>query len=594
VRLGIRAKLFLVSLLLITTSVAVADFYLTRALERDLTERVRSELFVRLALIEHAVELAAPRDAQGWDALADQLGTRSGGRVTVIRSDGVVLGDSELDLAGIARVENHAHRPEVVQSLARGHGANVRYSTTMRLSMLYAAVPYSIAGQRAGVVRLARPLTEVDAAIARLRSLVLGATVIALVVAVLMSSLAAHWVSRSVRVLTAAAQRMAGGDLAARVRPVGRDEIAGLGRALDQLAGNLASALGELRTERDLLSRVLRDMREGVLLLDREGRVALANPALREMLLLEADLVGRLLLELVRNAELKRLLDEAEEKNSPVSGEIELDRLKPRRLLVHATALPDDPGGLLAVFVDVTDIRRLESMRRDFVANVSHELRTPIAVIRSSAETVARAIETSPDAALEFVQIIERQAERLQRLVEDLLDLSRIESRQYRLALEPVAVDEAVGHAFALMRERAAGKHIRLASEITSGTQARGDYRALEQVLSNLVDNAVKYVGEGGSVVVRAAPQGNKLRISVEDDGPGIEAKHLPRLFERFYRVDAGRSRDLGGTGLGLSIVKHLVEAMGGQIDVTSAPGRGTVFAFTLPTTPSAVAELVR
>jgi two-component system, OmpR family, phosphate regulon sensor histidine kinase PhoR len=320
-----------------------------------------------------------------------------------------------------------------------------------------------------------------------------------------------------------------------------------------------------------------------VLLLDREGRVALANPALREMLLLEADLVGRLLLELVRNAELKRLLDEAEETNTSVSGEIELDRLKPRRLLVHATALPDDPGGLLAVFVDVTDLRRLETIRRDFVANVSHELRTPIAAIRSSAETVAGAIETRPDAAMEFVHIIERQAERLQRLVEDLLDLSRIESRQYRLALEPVAVDEAVDHAFALMRERAAGKRIRLASEVATGTQARADYRALEQVLSNLVDNAVKYIGDGGSVVVRAAAQGSKLRISVEDDGPGIEAKHLPRLFERFYRVDAGRSRDLGGTGLGLSIVKHLVEAMGGQLDVQSTPGRGTVFAFTLP-----------
>jgi two-component system phosphate regulon sensor histidine kinase PhoR len=288
---------------------------------------------------------------------------------------------------------------------------------------------------------------------------------------------------------------------------------------------------------------------------------------------------------MIRNAELKRLLDEASSTLEPVTDEIELGDLKPRRLLVHALALPGDPGGLLAVFVDVTDLRRLENLRRDFVANASHELRTPIAAIRSAAETVARAIETRPDAALDFVHIIERQAERLQRLVEDLLDLSRIESRQYRLALEPVAVDEAVGHAFAVLRDRAEGKRIKLECAIETGTQARADYRALEQVLSNLVDNAVKYIGEGGSVVVRATQQGGKLRISVQDDGPGIEARHLPRLFERFYRVDAGRSRDLGGTGLGLSIVKHLVEAMGGQVDVQSAPGRGTTFGFTLPAT---------
>ena len=259
------------------------------------------------------------------------------------------------------------------------------------------------------------------------------ATGLALLCAVLMSSLAAHWMSKTVRALTSAARKMAGGDLDARTRLAGSDEVAELGRALDQLAGSLAEALGDLRSERDLLSRVLHGMKEGVLLLDRDARVALANPALRDILLLGPDVVGKSPLEMIRNAELKHILDRAQRASEPVSSEIELGDLKPRRLLVHAAALPGEPGGLLAVFVDVTDLRRLETMRRDFVANVSHELRTPIATVRSAAETLRRALDTEPQAAHEFVDIIERHAVRLHDLVEDLLDLARIESRQLRL-----------------------------------------------------------------------------------------------------------------------------------------------------------------
>jgi two-component system phosphate regulon sensor histidine kinase PhoR len=267
-----------------------------------------------------------------------------------------------------------------------------------------------------------------------------------------------------------------------------------------------------------------------------------------------------------------------------VSGEIEVGDLKPRRLLVHAAALPDEPGGLLAVFVDVTDLRRLEMIRRDFVANVSHELRTPIATIRSAAETLRRAIDAGPEAAADFIQIIERQAERLQHLVEDLLDLSRIESRQFRLALESVPVGPMIEHILPAFREQAAAKRLRVSTEIPRDLRSvRADRRALEQILTNLIENAVKYGGDGGTVTVRASTEGERVRISVADTGPGIEAAHLPRLFERFYRVDAGRSRELGGTGLGLSIVKHLVEAMGGKVSVDSAPGRGTTFTFTLP-----------
>jgi two-component system phosphate regulon sensor histidine kinase PhoR len=585
-KLGIRGKLFFVSFGLLVVSIAVADAYLTRSLEADLGERVRRDLQVRLRLIERdATTLGAPLDRRAvWDALADDVGARAGVRVTLIRADGVVLGDSELDGDGLEQVENHAHRPEVHHAFARGSGASERWSDTLGERMLYMAVPFRHEGQVAGVVRLAKPLTEVDEAIGRLRGLVALAFGIALLVAAFMSTLAAQWMSKAVRVLTAAARRMAAGDLAARTGLAGQDEVAELGRALDQLAGSLATAVGELRTERDLLSRVLDGMKEGVLLLDRDGRIALANPALREMLLLGAQLVGKVPLEVVRNAKLERLLDQADSAEETVSGEIEVGDLKPRRLLVHAAALPDESRGLLAVFVDVTDLRRLEMIRRDFVANVSHELRTPIATIRSAAETLRQAIAAGPDAATEFVQIIERQAERLQHLVEDLLDLSRIESRQFRLALESMPVGPVLEHILLSFREQAGARRVEFSLELPGDLRpVRADRRALEQVLTNLIENAVKYGGEGGTVTVRATSENDAMQITVADTGPGIEAAHLPRLFERFYRVDAGRSRELGGTGLGLSIVRHLVEAMGGKVAVESAPGRGTSFTFTLP-----------
>jgi two-component system phosphate regulon sensor histidine kinase PhoR len=295
------------------------------------------------------------------------------------------------------------------------------------------------------------------------------------------------------------------------------------------------------------------------------------------MLLLGADVEGKSPLEIVRHGELVRLFDEALEEAS-ASGEIDLGGLKPRRLLVHVVRIPGEEGGLLAVFVDVTHLRRLETLRRDFVANASHELRTPVAAISSAAETLETALERDPAAARDFVQMIQRNAERLRNLVDDLLDLSRVESQDFAIRLETVDVREIVGAVVDLFRERASKKKIALTSEIVDGAGVLADRRGLEHVITNLVDNAVKYCPAGSRVTVRTVAGQGQAVIEVDDDGPGIEKEHLPRLFERFYRVDPGRSRELGGTGLGLSIVKHLVEAMRGSISVESEPGKGTRF----------------
>jgi two-component system phosphate regulon sensor histidine kinase PhoR len=399
----------------------------------------------------------------------------------------------------------------------------------------------------------------------------------------LISGLAEQWFDESVRPVANAARRMQEGDLSVRARVGKGEDVGQLGAVFDQLAGSFSRTATELRGERDLVSRILDGMQEGVLLLDKEGRVALMNPALREMLLLRADVIGQPLLEVVRHAELKELLDRARRTKTTTSGEVELGGLKPRRLLVSGTAFAQHAEGLLAVFVDVTDIRRLESLRRDFVANVSHELRTPVTALLSAAETLDLALEKSPADARRFLGIIERNASRLQGLIEDLLDLSRIESRELKLRPERFDFEPFASHLVGLFRDRADKKKIAIRLDCPKRIEVECDRRALEQVLTNLVDNAVKYCPEGCTVVVHAQREDEMTRLRVDDDGPGIEEKHIGRLFERFYRVDAGRSREMGGTGLGLSICKHLVEAMGGSIDVTSKVGKGTSFRVLLP-----------
>jgi two-component system phosphate regulon sensor histidine kinase PhoR len=580
-KLGIRGKLFLVSFGLIVLSFVVAYAYMRGELDRALTHEIKADLNVRAAMIaQDASDNPTPLDdTAAWDALADKLGHQAKVRVSLIRADGTVVGDSEVALSQLAHLENHANRPEVRAALAGDHGQSERLSSTIDRRMLYVAVPFERDGRRVGVARVAMSLTQVDTALARLRGVLTVATLLALGVAVVMSSVAAQLASRNALSLTETAQRMSEGDLAARSAITTQDEFGALSRALDRLAKNLSTTLQELRTERDRLSGILAGMQEGVLLLDRQGRVALVNPALRAMLLLGADAVGKTPLEVIRHAELKELFNDVEHSDQADTREIEVSGLKPRRLLVRVAPLAGEERGLFAVFVDVTEMRRLESLRKDFVANVSHELRTPVTAIRSAAETLDSVHDRDPAATRQFIDIIERNAARLQGLVEDLLDLSRIESRELRLELTALDAQPIYEHVVSLFRERADKKRIRLLIDVPDDVPpALADRRALEHILTNLVDNAVKYCPNGAEIRLGARTHGDGLRLFVKDDGPGIEARHLPRLFERFYRVDAGRSRELGGTGLGLSIVKHLVESMRGNVGVESTPGAGTTF----------------
>jgi len=582
-RIGARGKLFFVTLALLVVSLAAAELYLLPSIERDLTGRIREDLSVRLHLVAEraATQARSPDGFSDWDQLADRLGAIAQARVTFIQEDGRVVGDSDVPAHDLSTLENHRERPEVAAAVEGRTTDNIRYSATTQRRMLYAAT--KVPGDSRMVARISLPLAWVDQAKSRTRAMLLGGALVSLVTAVLMASAAAVLLSRGLRDLTAIARRMAGGDLEARSRLEASDEIGELGQTLDHLAANLSRSVRELRDDRDLLGRILESMREGVLVTDGEHRIMLANPSLREMLLLDSDVTGRSTIEVIRNAELQSIVEKALVASDPLSGEIEVGGIKPRRLLVYAARLSGEPRALVLVLFDVTEMRRLETVRRDFVANVSHELRTPVASVRSAAETLRMAIEYDPKAATQFIDIIERNGRRLGELINDLLDLSRIEAKEYRLKVEPTDLRQLSEKTVAAFAERALSRNMRLTVDIpTDLPPAVADENAFDRILTNLVDNALKYCQDGASIAVSARALGTKIQVSVSDSGTGIDAKHLPRLFERFYRVDNGRSRDMGGTGLGLSIVKNLVEAMGGEVSVESLPGKGATFAFTL------------
>jgi two-component system phosphate regulon sensor histidine kinase PhoR len=582
VKLRIRLKLFLFSVGLIAISLLAAEIYLSRALERQFTERIRGDLLVRARLAGEraAASPAALRDFTMTDALADELAAAARARVTFVDMAGVVVGDSEVDAMQLAQVENHASRPEIVAALATGEGSSVRYSSTVEKQMMYVAVPVRREGTTIGIARIALPLTDVEEAIGRVHaSLAMGA-LIALLVAVVASFTAARLTSRRLLEMTDVARHMAAGDLATRTRASEGDEIALLGKALDQLADSLSRTVTELRSERDLLTGIMSSMNEGVLVVGADRRIVLTNPALRAMLLIGADAIGKSVLQVVRNADLNELLENAAH-GMPGEVELELTGLVQRRALVRAVTLPESQSGVLAVFVDVTELRRLESIRRDFVANASHELRSPLTTVRAAAETL-RTVDNDQEAAERFIELIQRNAERLANLIDDLLELSRIESRDLRLDMEELDLAAVAERTIGQHAHRAQLKTIAVSHDLSAAPRVRADRRALEHILGNLVDNAIKYCPEGAQVRMSAAEEPARVRIFVSDTGPGIAPEHQPRIFERFYRVDAGRSRELGGTGLGLSIVKHLVEALGGTVSVESRVGAGSTFSFTL------------
>ena len=507
-------------------------------------------------------------------------------RVTIVAAGGRVLGDTDLDGDALARIENHGGRPEIAAAFHGGEGRSSRYSTTLGEELLYVARRIDPGNPERGVVRLALPLTAVRRAREELRLPLLLSAVLSLLAAILAGWVAARGPAGRLEEMSRAASEIADGSTASRVRPGGSDEVGRLARSLNRMADELEKRLALLSRERGQLQSILDGMVEGVLLTDARGTILLVNRAFQEIFDARPPFAGRRPMEVARIPALQEILEEAQGADNPFTREIPPAGTLEKSIQASLAPLHESGQyvGTVAVFHDVTELKRLENVRREFVANVSHELRTPLTAIRGYAETLRDGALKDSEKSLEFVRVIHRHATRLQALIDDLLDLSKVEQGKAPLSLGPVLLQEVVAQVDAVIHPLALEKRHTLVVEIPHRLPSLWvDRDRLAQILINLLDNAVKFTPEGGRISLMAAGREGRVLLEVSDSGVGIPPEEIGRVFERFYRVDRSRDRREGGTGLGLAIAKHLTHAMGGTLDVESLPGRGTTFRLSFP-----------
>ncbi len=521
------------------------------------------------------------------ESLSVNLARQSGTRLTIILPDGRVVGDSE---EAPAKMENHGRRPEIRTALGGQPGAATRYSATLQLEMMYVALPVLSNDQVIGCVRTALPISRIDKALEKVLFHVVNSGILIALIAALISLWVSRRISRPLVEMKRGAERFAGGELDRRLPVYKGEEMGGLAEAMNQMAAQLNDRLQTVVSQRNEQEAVLASMIEGVLAVDHHEGILRINRAAANLLGTDpGTAVGRSVQEVVRKPELQKFITESLKSRTSIEADMTLlSQGEELFLQTHGTPLRDAGGrtiGALIVVHNVTRLRRLENLRRDFVANVSHELKTPITAIKGAVETLLGGAMESPEDGQRFLRIANRQTDRLNAIIEDLLALSRLErdaeTEGINLAVERLLpIFEAALQSCSTAAE-AQGVEINLfcSNELV----ARVNAPLLEQAVVNLLDNAIKYSETDGVVILEGWQEGAQVKIKVQDRGQGIPKKHLPRLFERFYRVDAARSRAAGGTGLGLAIVKHIVQAHKGYVTVHSVPEEGSVFTMSLP-----------
>jgi two-component system phosphate regulon sensor histidine kinase PhoR len=525
-------------------------------------------------------------DEMQVNEICRKLGKLTSTRLTVILAAGKVAGDSQEDPG---RMDNHADRPEFQEAMRGRVGVSTRFSFTLGHNMMYVGVPWRQPDGPRGVVRASLAMHAIEGAIRALYvKVALGGLGVALLLAVL-SFFIARRISGPLHNLQRGAMRFARGDLDRKLPIPNTDELASLAEALNYMAEQLQKKIQSLTRQGQEQKAILSSMTEGVLALDAEGRLLTINSAGAEMLHLDpAEAQNLPVSEITQDSGLKWFINRTLSNPEPIEGEVEIKDDGRRIFKAHGTSLRDSQGvslGTLVVLHDITQLRQLENTRRDFVANVSHELKTPITSIKGFVETLLAGALNEPDNAKNFLRIIAKQTDRLNEIIDDLLTLSRIEqdAERRQIFLNGQKIKGALQSAVQICEAKAAKKNITIELRCPEDLRAQINSPLLEQALVNLVDNAVKFSEPGRVVQVEAQREGPQVIIRVRDQGPGIPLEHLPRIFERFYRVDAGRSRKIGGSGLGLAIVKHIALAHGGRVTVTSSPGQETVFSLHVP-----------
>jgi two-component system, OmpR family, phosphate regulon sensor histidine kinase PhoR len=578
-------KLLAVFLIVIAATAAILDVMLGTAWQASLRTEIERSLTQKTLLFAHRVETDR---AHSLAEIAAQEGQAAGARATVIDASGRVLADSE---SNPATMENHATRAEFATALAGKIGASQRRSATLGVPFLYVAAPIS-----GGAVRLAYPLSDVEAVQGQVRRRLLWGSAAALLIALLVAASASVWISRRLERIVDVAARIERGDLRARVDDAPLDEIGRVAAAIDKTAGQVERSFAAVRSSQRQLETLLNSMQDAVIAVSSDGLVQWANQPM-DRLVRQHTRLNAPVVETIRDPDFLAAV-----KAATTTKEVKTARatsIVPGRAFdVTAAPLPD--GGAVAVLRDLTETERVEKTRRDFIANVSHELRTPLTSIQGYAETLLDSSSENAAPTREFLEIIRKNAARMARLTEDLLTLARVESGETRFDPEPVPPVELLHDAEESFREIARSQGVELQIIDTAGPTGSvdslppvlADREAIHQVFSNLIDNAMKYGRSGSRIVLGARPVGTSapsrppasVEFYVQDFGAGISSEHLPRLFERFYRVDKARSRESGGTGLGLAIAKHIMLAHGGSIRAESELTHGSTFLFTLPT----------
>ncbi len=566
--------------------VVLLEFYLSNVIKNNYIEKLKDSLIKQARLIADQI----PSSPYNLDDFCRRFKEKTGARVTIIDSSGRVLGDSD---EPSEKMENHGNRPEIKDAEISEVGSSMRFSKTIKKDLFYLAV--AIDGNVGkGFIRLSVPLHDVEAAVNRIRMRIIIASLVALFIVIVIGLLQTRRITKSIEDITSFSQEVAAGKFRKRLFLEDKGELGELGKNISNMAQELDSRLKQREKEKIVIEAILNNMTDGLILTDTKGRIVLSNAAIKNFFDIESSIEGKTLIEVFRKAELIEVIEGVVEGSEKISREIEVTYPKELYIMVNASPFysydgGEEVSGVILTIHDITRLKKLEEIRKDFIANVSHEIRTPIAAVKGFAETLLEGALDDKENAHRFIETIRNHSERLNSLVSDLLALSRIELGDIKIEKADVNLDNVVDTVFATLREKAQNKRLYLKKGISPNAQEiKADKDRLIQILLNLVDNGIKFTEEGGVTIKSEkvkidSEEKDIIVISVEDTGIGIPKKHLSRIGERFYRVDSARSRELGGTGLGLAIVKHLVKAHGWEMEIESTEGRGTTVRLILP-----------
>jgi len=580
-------RLYPAYLLITVAALLIITWYLSQLLPEFYHNQVADDLQARARLIEHQiVPKLKEADFQAIDGLSKKLAASSSTRITVILLDGVVVADSDHDPA---TMENHGNRPEIKEALDKGVGRSLRFSSTLNKTMMYLAVPIVEQGRTLAVVRTSVPAVAMDKNLRDIYNKIILSVGIVAIFAAAVTLMISRTISRPIERMKEAAQRFASGRFESGMPIPKQTELAGLAQSLNEMAMQLQDRIDTITQQRNELEAILSSMIEGVLAVDVRGRVVSINKAAAKFLGSDpAKAQGRTIEEVIRNTDFQEFVHDVLNEEHPSQTDITLSGQEDRIVRLDGASLRDSKGdksGAVIVISDMTRVRRLEDVRRDFVANVSHELRTPITSIKGFVETLLEGAYQKPQEAERFLRIIAKHSDRLGAIVEDLLTLSSLEdgTEKRKITLEKASIRAVLSSVAEMSSIKAEEKHIAVELDCDGQIEAKINTVLLEQALLNLVDNAIKYSEPGSLVRITARKVDKMIAISVHDNGCGIAKIHQDRIFERFYVIDKSRSRKLGGTGLGLAIVKHIAEVHGGHVTLESSPGAGSTFTIHLP-----------